>query len=250
MVMPLYDDNPFKLKRPPVMTWTLIVLNIVVFMFEFGSESPRVFVSHYAVVPAAVTGSTVVPGALSPMLTLFSYMFLHSDFLHILGNLIFLWVFGDNVEQALGRLRFLAFYLAVGALAGLAYVVSTPSSRIPLIGASGAIAGVVIAYAMLRPCAKITALVIGIPMRISAYWIIGIFVFIQFINLGAASQSDVAWWCHIGGMAAGAVLVPFMRLPGVPLFECLQPEQAPPEVVQAMPETSHLPGARPGPWQR
>jgi membrane associated rhomboid family serine protease len=250
MVMPLYDDNPFKLKRPPVMTWALIGLNIVVFMLEFGSDSPRVFVSHYAIVPAAVTGSTVVPGALSPMLTLFSYMFLHSDFLHILGNLIFLWVFGDNVEQALGRLRFVLFYLAVGALAGLAYVASTPNSRIPLIGASGAIAGVVIAYAMLRPCAKITALVIGIPMRISAYWIIGIFVLIQFINLGAASQSDVAWWCHIGGMAAGAVLFPFMRLPGVALFECLRPERTPAEVARAMPETSHLPGAPPGPWQR
>jgi len=250
MVMPLYDDNPFKNKAAPVVTWTLIGLNIVVFMFEFGSESPRIFVSHYAIVPAAVTGETSVPGALSPILTLFSYMFLHGDILHILGNLIFLWVFGDNIEHALGRWRYLAFYLAVGALAGLAYVASTPHSRTPHIGASGAIAGVVIAYAMLRPCAKITALVFGIPMRISAYWIIGVFVFIQFINLGAASQSDVAWWCHIGGMAAGAALFPFMRLPGVQLFECIQPGQEPSEPAPAMPDTSHVPRVPQGPWQR
>jgi membrane associated rhomboid family serine protease len=250
MVMPLYDDNPFKLKQRPVMTWTLIAANVVVFFLEFGSESPPVFVSHFAIVPAAVIGETTVPGALSPMLTLISYMFLHGDILHIIGNLVFLWVFGDDIEQALGRWRYLAFYLGVGALAGLAYVVSTPHSRVPLIGASGAIAGVVIAYAMLRPCAKITALVVGIPMRISAYWIIGIFVFIQFINLGAASQSDVAWWCHVGGMAAGAVLFPFMRLPGVRLFECLQPGQAPPQPVQVMSDTSRLPGPPHGPWHR
>jgi membrane associated rhomboid family serine protease len=250
MVMPLYDDNPFKLKQTPVITWALIGMNIFVFFLEFGSDSPSRFVSHFAVVPAALFGETSIPGALSPTLTLISYMFLHSDIVHIIGNLIFLWVFGDNVEQALGRWRFLAFYLLVGALAGLAYAASVPHSKIPLIGASGAIAGVVIAYAMLRPCAKITALVFGIPMRISAYWIIGVFVFIQFINLGATSSSDVAWWCHIGGMAAGGALFPFMRLPGVQLFECLQPGLASSEAVQAMPDTSHLPGAPPGGWPR
>lgn len=250
MVMPLYDDNPFKLAHTPVMTWALIGVNIFVFMLEFGGDSPARFVSHFAVLPGALIGETTVPGALSPMLTLISYMFLHSDIAHIIGNLIFLWVFGDNVEQALGRWRFLGFYLMVGALAGLAYVASTPHSKIPLIGASGAIAGVVIAYAMLRPCAKITALVFGIPMRISAYWIIGVFVFIQFINLGAASESDVAWWSHVGGMTAGAALFPLMRLPGVELFQCIRPGPAPPEPVQAMPDTSHLPGAPPGGWPR
>ena len=108
-----------------------------------------------------------------------------------------------------------------------------------MIGASGAIAGVVVAYAMLRPCAKVTALVFGIPMRISAYWIIGVFVFMQFINLAAASASDVAYWCHVGGMAAALVLFPLMRLPGVVLFECIRAPK-PPVVAEA--------SVVPGPW--
>ena len=119
------------------------------------------------------------------------------------------------------------FYLVVGALGGARLRGQRSAhSKVPLIGASGSIAGVVIAYLMLRPCAKITALVFGIPLRISAYWIIGVFIAIQFINLGSASKSDVAWWCHIGGMAAGAALFPFMRLPGVKLFECIRPGES------------------------
>jgi membrane associated rhomboid family serine protease len=92
----------------------------------------------------------------------------------------------------------------------------------PLIGASGAISGVVIAYAMLRPCAKVTVLFAVIPLRISAFWVIGIFVLTQLVNLEAAGKSDVAYWCHLGGMLAGAVLFPLMRLPGVQLFECVR----------------------------
>jgi membrane associated rhomboid family serine protease len=166
-------------------------------------------------------------------------MFVHADPVHILGNMIFLWVFGDNVEEAMGRLRFLVFYLACGIIGALAFFATDVHSHTPLIGASGAIAGVVVAYAMLRPCAKITALVFGIPMRISAYWIIGVFIFMQFINLASASASDVAYWCHVGGMASGVVLFPLMRQPGVALFECIRaPKQ--PAVAEAV-------GA-PGPW--
>jgi membrane associated rhomboid family serine protease len=153
---------------------------------------------------------------------LISYMFLHADVVHLLGNMIFLWVFGDNVEEAMGRVRFLVFYLLCGFVGGLAFFVTDVHSLTPLIGASGAIAGVVVAYAMLRPCAKITALVIAIPVRVSAYWVIGFFVFMQFINLGSASASEVAYWCHVGGMAAAVVLFPLMRQPGVVLFECIR----------------------------
>src|SRR4029077_3348773 len=119
---------------------------------------------------------------------------------HLLGNMIFLWGFGDNVEEALGRGRVLAFYLLTGAFAALSFVASDAHSHVPLIGASGAIAGVVIAYVMLRPCAKITVLVSIIPLRISAYWVVGAFVAMQLIHLGSSSKSDVAYWCHIGGM--------------------------------------------------
>jgi membrane associated rhomboid family serine protease len=245
MVMPLYDDNPFKLPHPPIVTWGLIGATIVSFLIEIGVDRPALFVQQFGAIPAVVIGEATVPGGLYPILTLFTYQFLHADIAHIVGNLVFLWVFGDNVEQALGRWRFLAFYLAVGALGALAFVASDPHSKIPLIGASGSIAGVVIAYAMLRPCAKITALVFAIPLRISAYWIIGVFVFIQFINLGAASSSEVAWWCHIGGMAAGAALLPLMKLPGVKLFECIHPDQTQPGLAAAEPESALVPGTPP-----
>ena len=243
MVMPLYDDNPFKLPQAPVVSWSLIGVTIVSFFLEFSAtDNPILIANRFGLLPAAFTGSFVFPGAISPALTLFTYQFLHADIVHLIGNLIFLWVFADNVEQALGRWRFLAFYLAVGVLAGLAFVLSDPGSRVPLIGASGSISGVVVAYLMLRPCAKLTALVFAIPLRISAYWIIGVFIFIQFINLGSATKSDVAWWCHIGGMMAGAALFPFMRLPGVKLFECIRPGEVRLEQSQAVPET--------GPWSR
>ncbi len=244
MVMPLYDDNPFKLPHRPVVTWSLIVANILVFVAEIGaSGGPQELVFHYGVTPGALFGTFDVPGALSPSLTLVSYMFLHADVLHLLGNMIFLWVFGDDIEEAMGRGRFLAFYLLCGIAGALAFAATDMTSRTPLIGASGAIAGIVIAYLMLRPCAKITVLLVGIPMRISAYWVIGFFIFIQFINLGSASASEVAYWCHVGGMAAGAVLFPPLRQPGVVLFECIRAPKAP--VVAASGDGSSGAG---GPW--
>ncbi len=243
MVLPLYDDNPFRLPHRPLITWGLIGANFLVFFAELGA-GPRLeeIVTHFAVVPAAFVGDGVVPDALPPVATLFSYMFLHADIWHILGNMIFLWVFGDNVEEALGRLRFLAFYLGCGALAALAFIASDAHAEVPLIGASGAIAGVVIGYVMLRPCAKIMVLVSVIPLRLSAYWVVGAFAIMQFINLGSASKSDVAYWCHIGGMAAGAILLLLMRPDGVKLFECIRPDQLP-VGAEPMPDASHLPGA-------
>ena len=103
------------------------------------------------------------------------------------------------------------------------------------------VSGVVIAYLMLRPCAKLTALVLGIPLRISAYWIIGVFIAIQFINLGAATKSEVAWWCHVGGMLAGALLFPLMKQPGVKLFECIRPGEIQLESAPTIQRSPHLP---------
>jgi membrane associated rhomboid family serine protease len=181
-----------------------------------------------------------MPNLLGPVATLFTYMFLHADWGHLLGNMIFLWVFGDNVEAALGRLRFLIFYLGCGALAALAYIASDIYSDIQLIGASGAIAGVVIAYVMLRPCAKVTVLVTIIPLRLSAYWVIGAFVLMQVISLESASRSEVAYWCHVGGMVAGALLLLVLRPAGVRLFDCERLPDGPPEPI---PDASRLPGA-------
>jgi membrane associated rhomboid family serine protease len=242
MVMPLYDDNPFKLPHRPIVTWSLIVANILVYLAEIGADdSAQPMVSSFGLTPGALIGDGGTGGGLPPVVTLSTYMFLHADVMHILGNMVFLWVFGDNVEEAMGRLRFLVFYLACGIIGALAFFVTDVHSQTPLIGASGAISGIVIAYLMLRPCAKITALVFGIPLRISAYWIIGVFIFLQFINLRSASASDVAYWCHVGGMAAGAVLFPLMRHPDVALFQCIRAPKVPVAVVHSATET-------PGPW--
>jgi len=249
MVVPIYDENPLRLPHRPIVTWGLIVLNILIFLAEIGivpvSDG---MLTRLALMPATFLGNSVAPNLLGPVSSLFTYMFLHADWGHLFGNMIFLWVFGDDVEEALGRLRFLIFYLASGALAGLTYVASDIYSDSALIGASGAVAGVVVAYVMLRPCARVTVLVTIIPLRLSAYWVVGAFALMQIINLGSASASEVAYWCHVGGMVAGALLLLVLRPAGVRLFECMRPARLPdvpsePESDASMPDTSRLPGA-------
>ncbi len=235
MVMPIYDDNPFTQAVKPLVTWCLIAANLGVFVYEMGASQIALdrVIDTYSLTPAALTGDMPARGWVPAWMTLFTYQFFHADFAHILGNMIFLWVFGDDVERALGRGRFLAFYLLVGALGGLIYVATDRHSTIELIGASGSIAGVIIGYMMLRPCAKITVLLGIIPLRISAYWVIGLFVLTQLWNLGSVSKSEVAYWCHFGGMLSGAILFPLMKTPGVKLFQCLQP--VPDTVVRIVP---------------
>jgi len=232
MVFPLYDDNPFKLPVKPVVTWSLIAANFVVFFIELGAShaATTAAVENFGVTPAVLIGA---PSAAA--FTLLSYMFLHAGWAHILGNMIFLEVFGDDIEEALGRMRFLLFYLACGVIGGLVFVASAPGFQGPLIGASGAISGVVIAYVMFRPCAKVTVLFGIIPLRIRSFWVIGAFVLTQLLNLKAAGDSDVAYWCHLGGMIAGAVLFPLMRRPGVQMFECIGRPRYPGDPADAQP---------------
>jgi membrane associated rhomboid family serine protease len=239
MVFPLYDGNPFKLPVRPIVTWLLILANVLVFLVEVaGSDSETdAIINAFGVTPVALFGTTP-----PPVFTLVTYMFLHAGAGHIFSNMIFLWVFGDDVEEALGRWRFLAFYLLCGIIGGIIFVASDPSFAGPLIGASGAISGVIIAYAMWRPCAKVTVLVSIIPLRISAYWVVGLFAATQLWNLESAGKSDVAYWCHLGGMLAGAALFPIMKRPGIRLFECLLEPHYPLPVSAALVERER------GPW--
>ncbi len=180
-------------------------------------------IDHLAgLVPAAFGGA--VQFTLPAPLTLVTYMFLHANFMHVFGNMIFLFVFGDDIEEAIGHWRFLLFYLACGIGGGIAYVMSGPNSNIDLIGASGAVAGVISAYAMFRPCAKVTVLLGLIPLRLRAYWVIGLWVVMQIADLANGVQNGVAYWCHIGGLLTGAVLFFFMRPPGIRLFDCAHSE--------------------------
>jgi membrane associated rhomboid family serine protease len=235
MVMPLYDDNPFTQPIKPVVTWCLIALNLAIYFYETGASQLALerMIDTFSLTPAAFTGDMPARGWVPSVLTLVTYQFFHADIGHIVGNMIFLWVFGDDIERALGRLRFLVFYLLCGIIGGLVFVFVDPRMRIELIGASGAIAGIVIAYIMLRPCAKITVLLGVIPLRISAYWVIGAFVILQLWNLGASSKSEVAYWCHFGGMLGGAILFPLMKPSRIKLFQCMQP--VPDTVVQIGP---------------
>jgi membrane associated rhomboid family serine protease len=236
MVMtPIYDDNPFTQPVKPIVTWCLIAANLGVFFYEAGASQAGLdrIIEIFSLTPAALRGDISTPGALPPVVTLLTYQFFHADLAHLLGNMIFLWVFGDDVERALGRARYLIFYLASGIIGGLVFVAYDAHSSIELIGASGAIAGTVIAYVMLRPCAKITVLLGIIPLRISAYWVVGVFALTQLWSLGSASKSEVAYWCHFGGMMAGVVLFPLIKPSSVKLFECTRPE--PETIVQIGP---------------
>jgi len=245
MVMPIYDDNPFTDPIKPYVNWCLIALNLGVFFYESGATQVGLerTIEIFSLIPAALMGDIPAPSKLLPVFATFvTYQFFHADIFHLLGNMIFLWVFGDDIERALGRLRYLAFYLLCGIAGGLVFALSVPHSMIELIGASGSIAGIVVAYAMLRPCARVLVLVWIIPLRIAAYWVIGLFVLTQLWNLGSASKSEVAYWCHFGGMLAGVILFPFMKPPGVRLFECTP--HAPETVVQIGPKP---PGGIPKP---
>jgi len=183
------------------------------------------FVSQYALIPAELLrGEDLPPKIPIPIwMTVLSSMFLHGGLLHLLGNMLYLWIFGDNVEDAMGPIRFLVFYLMCGAAAALAQIAVDPGTTIPLVGASGAIAGILAAYFMLYPYARVITL---IPiffflrlMAIPAVLLLGIWFLLQVIS-GAGSLGSaggVAWFAHIGGFVAGAILVFPLRRRGVPV---------------------------------
>ena len=236
MVVPIYDDNPFSPPVKPVVTWGLIAVNLAILLYEMGASQLALdrIIDSFSLTPAAFIGDIGARGWVPAFLTIITYQFFHADLTHVVGNMIFLWVFGDDIERVLGRGRYLAFYLLCGVMGGLVFVANDPHSTIELIGASGAVAGVVVGYVMLRPCAKITVLLGIIPLRISAYWVVGLFIISQLWNLGASSKSEVAYWCHFGGMLGGALLFPLLKPRGVRLFQCLQP--VPDTVVQIGPQ--------------
>jgi membrane associated rhomboid family serine protease len=214
-VIPLRDANPSG--RFPTVTLSIIAVCTLVYLYEasLGREL-RGFFSAFALVPGQVTyglqsGETGIVEAFQPF---FTSMFLHGGWLHLIGNMWFLWIFGDNVEETLGSARFLLFYLIAGLGAGLLHYALEPSSAVPTVGASGAIAGVLAGYMVLFPKARVTTLVpLGFFLQVvqlPAVVMIGIWFAIQVgggvLSLGW-SGGGVAWWAHVGGFAAGLVLV-------------------------------------------
>jgi membrane associated rhomboid family serine protease len=240
MVFPLYDDNSDR-TTTPIVNYALIAINILVFVFLQQLGTNEKFTMAFSTVPQEIisgrdvrtpdrvvvhpaTGQEILIPGLQPTpfsvyLTLLFSMFMHGGIAHIAGNMLFLWIFGDNVEDRMGHLRYLVFYLVCGLLASLAHVLTTvmfasdpESLLIPSLGASGAISGVLGGYIVLYPRRRVTAIVFRFVTDVPAYVAIGIWFAFQLISgvgiLGGGSQlGGVAYAAHIGGFAAGVVLV-------------------------------------------
>lgn len=207
-MLPIRDANPAG--RFPIVTIGLIVVNVLFFFYELAFAVDPV-VSQMGLIPYQVTHSLGGP----VVADLFSSMFLHGGWLHLLGNMLYLWIFGDNVEDIMGPVRFLIFYLLAGVAAALAQVAIGPNSEIPLVGASGAISGVLGAYLVRFPHARVLTLItMGYWIRlreVRAIWVLGFWFVYQFLlgalSLGAQTGGGVAYFAHIGGFVAGVALV-------------------------------------------
>lgn len=216
-MIPIRDNHPSECF--PVVTYGLVGINLLVFILQFqigfGNEA---FFYAYGLVPAKYTVPEVArhfPVG-NQIFSFFSYMFLHGGFLHFLGNMWTLYIFGDNVEDHFGSLRFLGFYLMCGILSGGLHFLLNPVSMVPTIGASGAIAGVMGAYFLLYPKSRILTVIpiIIIPwfVEIPAFIFLGVWFLIQFLNAaGSGAGAGIAWWAHIGGFIAGLALVKLNR---------------------------------------
>ncbi len=216
-MIPLKDDNPIRIT--PLVTWGLIAVNVVVFFYQvsLGPNQGRAFVYEFGAIPAVISGAQSLPPSLAVIpapLSLFTNMFLHGGWLHLIGNMWYLWIFGDNIEAAMGRIRYLVFYIFCGILASLTHVLSNLSSILPSIGASGAISGVLGAYLLIYPRARVLVLIpLGFFTRlmyIPAGFVLGFWFFLQLLSgsLSAGQEGGgVAFWAHIGGFIAGMLLV-------------------------------------------
>jgi membrane associated rhomboid family serine protease len=216
-MFPLKDDNPISIA--PVITWTLIGLNILVFFYQLslGPRSSQLLAFQFGAIPAVITGRDSLPGSIAvipPFLSIFTSMFLHGGWMHLIGNMWFLWIFGNNIEEAMGGIRYLSFYLVCGFIASCAHILFNAGSNIPSIGASGAIAGVLGAYLMLYPRARVLTFVF-LFFFIRLVWmpagfLLGIWFVIQLWSgsmAGNQASGGVAFWAHVGGFVAGILLV-------------------------------------------
>ena len=230
-MFPLKDDLPTR--STPVITVGLIVLNALVFVYQVvleagdlgeGAGAAKAFVMEFGLIPCSLTGACAKVSDLpSPALTIFTSMFLHGSLFHIAGNMLYLWIFGNNVEDTLGHGRFTVFYLASGIAAAASQTLVGPDSRVPMIGASGAVSGVLGAYFVLFPQASVLTLVIfGFfwrLVRIPALVVLGFWMVVQILNglWSFGAGGGVAWFAHIGGFFAGmGLLFLFCPRPAAP----------------------------------
>ena len=233
-MLPLKDDVPSR--SFPLITVLLIATNAAAFLYQMSLEAgtggtgraASAFVMEFGAVPCRISGVCVVDEAPAPIVTIFTSMFLHGGLFHIVGNMLYLWIFGDNVEDTLGHLRFLLLYVLAGVGAAAAQIGMSPHSPVPMVGASGAISGVLGAYLFLFPHASVLTLVtFGFFIRfvqVPAVIVLGFWIVVQLLNglmsygamAGKAAEGGgVAWFAHIGGFAAGVVLLFLLRPRGI-----------------------------------
>ena len=219
-MIPLKDDNPTY--RTPIVTYSIIAICVIVFILEITSSSynnGRLFYS-YGLIPAVFTGQATLPDEIAGLpseLTLLSSMFMHGGFMHLISNMLYMWIFADNIEDEIGPVRFIIFYVLAGIAAALTQVYLNTSSTIPMIGASGAIGGVLGAYIVNHPKAKVLVLIpLGFfsqIIKIPALYVLGFWFVLQFINssLSSSTGGGVAYGAHIGGFIFGVIAILFFN---------------------------------------
>jgi membrane associated rhomboid family serine protease len=228
-MFPISDDNPRRRLGIPYVAWSLIAANVAVFFWQasLGPQAGQEVIFSLGMIPARL----FTPAELPPEMvvvpawaTIFTSMFMHGGWLHLGGNMLFLWIFGDNVEDSMGHGRFLAFYVLCGVAAALGQGLLDPASTVPMVGASGAISGVLGAYLLLHPRATVRVLIFFgfiFIAHVPAMFVLGIWFLGQLMNALATppGQPGIAFAAHIGGFVAGLVLVPFFKRPDVGLFQ-------------------------------
>jgi len=225
-VIPLHDDNPTQIT--PIVTMTFIGICVAVFLYQVNlpQEPAELFAFQYGAIPSVIFGHASLPEearvGFPATLTLVTSMFLHGGWMHLLGNMLYLWIFGNNIEDVMGHAKFVVFYILSGILAALSHALTDPSSQIPMVGASGAISAVLGAYVLLFPRAHVLVLLPGIGMtRVAAGIVLGMWFLTQLISGGmsvGASGGGVAFFAHIGGFIAGMALIGLFKRRDVRFF--------------------------------
>ena len=225
-MIPLHDDNPTE--RTPFITVAFIVACTLVFLYEASlpPQSGEAFVYQYGAIPALLFGEVDLPATMSVSIpayaTVITSMFLHGGWMHLIGNMLYLWIFGNNVEDVMGHARFIVFYVACGVLAAFSHAITDPSSTVPMVGASGAISGVLGAYILLFPHAHVLVFIPGIGLTsVAAGLVLGMWFIMQLLSGGMSIGSTgggVAFFAHIGGFIAGMVLIGLFKRPEVRFF--------------------------------
>lgn len=227
-MIPIGDDNPSHSR--PIVTVGLIAACVLIFLWQFtlGPENSVRALYALGMIPAVLFGDVELPSDIAVIpahLTLLTSMFMHGGWMHLIGNMLYLWVFGNNVEDAMGARRFIVFYLLSGIGAALVQAWSEPSARIPMVGASGAVSGVLGAYLLLYPHARVhLVLPLGFflhTFRLPAVVVIGVWIAIQLLSSMEAQPDEggTAWFAHIGGFFVGMALIPIFKRRGVRLFQ-------------------------------